>query len=106
MTMSNIMIVRLVNSHEFICDLLEETSDKLVVDKPMAFDVIPDGKDSTRINIPMGPYVPLGEDEKFEINKAVVVMTYRPAKQLENKYRTYFSGIIIPTGPVPNIVKS
>ena len=50
------------------------------------------------------PYSPFGEIKDVKIATDKIVMTYKPKRDIENAYnQTLGSGIIKPTGPLPNL---
>ena len=50
------------------------------------------------------PYSPFGEQKDVQIATDKIVMTYKPKRDIENAYnQTLGSGIIKPTGPLPNL---
>ena len=50
------------------------------------------------------PYSPFGELKDVKIATDKIVMTYKPKRDIENAYnQTLGSGIIKPTGPLPNL---
>ena len=50
------------------------------------------------------PYSPFGEEKDVQIATDKIVMTYKPKRDIENAYnQTLGSGIIKPTGPLPNL---
>ena len=50
------------------------------------------------------PYSPFGEQKDVKIATDKIVMTYKPKRDIENAYnQTLGSGIIKPTGPLPNL---
>jgi hypothetical protein len=49
------------------------------------------------------PYSPFGELKDVKIATDKIVMSYKPKRDIENAYnQTLGSGIIKPTGPLPN----
>ena len=50
------------------------------------------------------PYSPFGELKDVKIATDKIVMSYKPKRDIENAYnQTLGSGIIKPTGPLPNL---
>lgn len=50
------------------------------------------------------PYSPFGEIKDVKIATDKIVMSYKPKRDIENAYnQTLGSGIIKPTGPLPNL---
>ena len=50
------------------------------------------------------PYSPFGEIKDVKISTDKIVMSYKPKRDIENAYnQTLGSGIIKPTGPLPNL---
>ena len=50
------------------------------------------------------PYSPFGEIKDVKIATDKIVMSYNPKRDIENAYnQTLGSGIIKPTGPLPNL---
>ena len=50
------------------------------------------------------PYSPFGEIKDVKIATNKIVMSYKPKRDIENAYnQTLGSGIIKPTGPLPNL---
>ena len=50
------------------------------------------------------PYSPFGEIKDVKIATDKIVMSYKPKRDIENAYnQTLGSGIINPTGPLPNL---
>ena len=50
------------------------------------------------------PYSPFGEIKDVKIATDKIVMSYKPKRDIENAYnQTLGSGLIKPTGPLPNL---
>ena len=50
------------------------------------------------------PYSPFGQIKDVKIATDKIVMSYKPKRDIENAYnQTLGSGIIKPTGPLPNL---
>ena len=87
-----IKIVKLATGEELIADVTG--SEILTLSKPCALQMIPSRKDPDQPMMGMFPYAAYTEDHSIEVDRARIVWSAKPVKELYNQYNSAFgSGI-------------
>jgi hypothetical protein len=90
----NIKILKLKNSEELLCDLVEETDDSYTIKNPC--QLIPSGQQG----LALVPWIPFGEFDRNEgviIYKDVVILCVGVIEEIESQYEQQFSTVIAPS---------
>tara|TARA_R100000152_G_C6776381_1_gene205461 strand:- start:1758 stop:2072 length:315 start_codon:yes stop_codon:yes gene_type:complete len=88
----NVKILKLKNSEEFMCELVEEKEDHYVIKNPVI--LLP----TQNQTIAMSPWLPFAKMEKKEVEfkKDLVMLVVDVIDQIEDQYTKQFSAVLAP----------
>ena len=87
-----IKVVKLVTGEELIADVAG--SEILTLSKPCVLQMVPSRQNPEQPMMGMFPYAPYTEDHTIEVDRARIVWSANPVKELYNQYNSAFgSGI-------------
>ena len=87
-----IKVVKLITGEELIADVTG--SEILTLSKPCALEIIPSQKNPDQPMMGLFPYAAYTEDHSIEVDRARIVWSAKPVKELYNQYNSAFgSGI-------------
>jgi hypothetical protein len=98
--MSDVKVLKLFNGIEVIGEFKNNDDGTVTAVRPLMVQVqhMPQPSGPPKIGASLFPYAVLSDDEEFELPKDLVAtgVFYNPSEQLKEKYRRFFSDIIIP----------
>lgn len=101
----NIKIVRLITKEDLICNVVEETEDRVIVEKPMQLFIMPDEQRQSMM-VGMSPWSPnfYSDEKKYPIKQEHVMVVMDPVEEIKAEYNEkHGSGLVVPSSK-PSIV--
>ena len=87
-----VKLVRMWSGEDVIADIVEESSDSIVITDPIVAVTSPQ-----QGNIAFAPWSPLLQNDKIEITKKYVVYIGEPQEEIIEQYKSMFCKISTPT---------
>ena len=88
----NVKLIRMWSGEDVIADIVEETTDTIVITDPIV--AVPSPQQG---NIAFAPWSPLLQKDKIEVTKKYVVYEGNPQEEIIEQYNSMFSKISQPT---------
>jgi hypothetical protein len=92
--MAHVKVIKFATGLEIIAKVVQETPTELVVDSPLAMQVVREG--SAGINIGLMPFSWGGIPKDVVLSKLHVLCVLDPEAQLESQYLAGLAGIALP----------
>lgn len=94
---ANLKLMKLINGHEILGDVINDTDTHVTVKDPVRVIAIPSKTAPQAPTVGFAPWAEFSEEKVFTIHKAHVIVTMTPVKEFINQYNSMFGGIIAPT---------
>ena len=92
----NLQIMKLINGHEILGDVINETDTHVTVKEPVRVVAIPSKTSPQNPTVGFAPWAEFSEQKEFTIHKAHVIVSMKPVQEFINQYNAMFGGIVAP----------
>lgn len=99
--MADVKVVKLATGLEIIAKVVTETPTELVVDSPLALQVMRSGSGADGISVGLVPFSWAGVPTNVALTKAHILCVLQPESQLETQYLAGLAGLSVPQAPMP-----
>lgn len=94
--MADVKVVKLATGLEIIAKVVTETPTELVVDSPLALQVMRSGNSVEALNVGLVPFSWAGIPSNVALAKAHILCVLKPESQLETQYLAGLAGLSVP----------
>lgn len=99
--MADVKVVKLASGLEIIAKVVTETPTELVVDAPLALQVMRSSNNAEGISVGLVPFSWAGIPTNVALSKAHILCVLVPESQLETQYLAGLAGLSVPQSVSP-----